>query len=264
MTKNVTVFIETVEGETRQTTNISLEGATELECVMAMQSIFKVMGVETSIAEMLDDYIKIGQAYDEVIRARTTPDPIEKTSSKPLPLRYEEEAIVDEGITEDKLEEIEIKETVEGTIAEAPGETEEVNETEIALDGPKDVVEEANTPQKQVKLSGQTAMAHAFAKSNLLHALRSNKSNTEAEETPSFFKTGVKETPVGNRYQCRLHCEGCGLKKTYYINPNTPHVYCIQCQKVHNVRPAKKSGYLIPDAMHNFFVAGSFIGEDEQ
>lgn len=240
--KKVKVFVESVDGDNRQTVEFALENATELEHIVAIQSVFKIMGVDASISDMLSDYVKIGKAYEEVTASQNTPDPIVSLtpSTRILELKYNTDIQ---------------KRTVP---------------REQSTDILSDTYNKANDINSSNKSDSNnlSAMAMAFADAGLSISSNSNTQEqsdtvTEDADKPAHFITGIKQTPSGDMYQCRLHCSACNHRKTLYIRPSSRQVYCHSCNKSHQVRPAKKSGHLIKDSMNNFFIAGSFVGEDE-
>lgn len=75
----VKVSIETKVGEAEHKSSFELKDATELERVIIIQNIFKTMGVENDISQMIDDYAKIGKAYHSFFEKV---DPIEAPSTE--------------------------------------------------------------------------------------------------------------------------------------------------------------------------------------
>lgn len=82
------------------------------------------------------------------------------------------------------------------------------------------------------------------------------------EEQPEHFKTGIVEDDGIKKYKCRLHCD-CGNHQNVYIDKMSKTVICPNCDKPHQVRDAKESGFPNRDAWGNYYIAGVFVGEDE-
>jgi hypothetical protein len=95
----VKVSIESKVGEVEHKTNFELKEATELERVIMIQNIFKVMGVENDISSMIEDYSKIGKAYNSFF---SKVDPIEAPSTEMTALKSTD---AEEGSLASKLSE---------------------------------------------------------------------------------------------------------------------------------------------------------------
>lgn len=227
---SVKVDIETTLGEVKHRSKFTLAESTELERLMVIQNIFQVMGVDNSLTDMIEDYRKVGEAYESFFREV---DPIEQESTRILPLKT-----VNSGgngkfnVFAEKLSE---------QLQQADKSTESV----------------------QPKYS-RYRMAKEYEK-----AMNSKKTATsepeKKREEPAHYRTGIIENPNGNKYQLRLIClnEQCNSRKTYYVTLGTTDVICKDCGKSHHVRQAKDD-YMKPDANNNFFIAGKFVGEDEK
>lgn len=63
--------------------DIELDGSTQLETLSIIASVFQLMGVQDSLSEMVDDYIKIGKAYRQFY---SQVDNIEPSDKEPLQL----------------------------------------------------------------------------------------------------------------------------------------------------------------------------------
>lgn len=203
---SVEVQIETNDGTNKNYAKFALDETTELERVVIVQGIFKIMGIDNQMSEMVDDYVKLGKAYNNFYSTVSNEEPIETlTEANPI-------SPIDTITTHIEAESI-IKQYVEAAITEA-------NKID-------EIIPDSKT------------------------------------ENPDHYKTGIRESPSGNRYQCRMHCDQCKTNKTIYIKPNELRIYCKMCGKPHTVRSAKKEK-MQQDAMNNFFIAGSFVGEDEK
>lgn len=79
--------------------DIDLNNPTELEKISIMSNVFQLMGINNKLSEMIDDFIKIGNAYKKFYN---NIDNIEPSNREPmdLELRYDEEK-EDNILTED-------------------------------------------------------------------------------------------------------------------------------------------------------------------
>lgn len=221
-------------GEAKQSTEFEMKEATEIERVLITQNIFAVMGIENNMSQMIDDYAKIGKAYQSFF---SEVEPIENDPSQPkriLPLRY----------TDKEFD----KNSIAGKLEEKLKDLEKM---------PKYSKYSRHTLSKEY----DSAIKRA---ETVTEATESTNTEISTSDAPAHYKTGIKEDPKGNKYQCRLICEstGCGKQQTVYILKEETSVYCKECGKTHKVRRAK-AGYMAQDSRNNFFIAGKFIGADE-
>lgn len=89
------------------------------------------------------------------------------------------------------------------------------------------------------------------------------KRNKEGEEEQSHYKTGIVKENGVNKYKCRLHCS-CRNNQNLYIKEIDKYAHCPSCGRGYEVRNAKAEGFPERDSWGNFFIAGNFLGEDEQ
>lgn len=161
--------------------DIELEDPSELERITIISKVFELLGVGNSLSEMVDDFVKIGEAYkkfyENVDNGNEYPD------KKPLDLKL-------------KYKENE----------------------------------------------------------DVLH--------TDKENQPDYYKSGIVQENGIDKYKCRLHC-GCGNNQNIYIEGNKKRVTCPNCGKEHVVRNAKEKGFPERDSWGNYFIAGGYVGEDE-
>lgn len=233
------VKISNEVGEAKQSTEFEMKDATEIERVLIVQNIFKVMGVDTDMSKIIDEYARVGKAYksffDDI-------EPIENDPSQPnriLPLKYTDKPVK------------------KGSIAEKLGEKlKQFEPTDQPKYSRHILSKEYDNAIKRQEPDGSTTLIGA--------AHEEKKAETVESNIPNHYKTGMKEDTNGNKYQCRLICEGgsCGKGQTIYIPKTESSVYCKECGKTHKTRWAKR-GFLQQDSRNNYFIAGKFVGEDE-
>src|SRR5690625_4562827 len=81
--------------------DIELNESTEIERLSIIASVFQLMGVQNSLSEIVDDYIKIGKAYKQFY---SQIDNIEPSDKEPLQLdlRYPKRDSDDNVLTDDQ------------------------------------------------------------------------------------------------------------------------------------------------------------------
>lgn len=240
MNKSVTVEIHTENEGVKQSAKFSMQNVSELERIVIIQGVFKAINVENDLKSMVDDYVKLGKAYQEFFNIVES-DPLETVDSKTdknkkikkSKKKLKDSSVVGNGIVNRLITAV--------SLTDEEGQTNKEKEDLKNLSEPIIVQTQLGTDEI------------------------SNVKNTEIndESIPSFYKTGIKVTPSGNFYQCRLHCTRCKNKKTHYIRENDVTINCKFCGQVHGVRKATQEK-LQPDMNNNFFVAGDFVAEHEK
>lgn len=76
--QSVKVLIESKIGDAEHKASFEMKEVSELERVIIIQNIFKAIGVENDISQMIEDYSKIGKAYHSFFNKV---DPIEAPST---------------------------------------------------------------------------------------------------------------------------------------------------------------------------------------
>lgn len=217
---NVEVFIKTTNGATKHETKFTLPEASELERIIILQNLFKVMGADGQLSDMIEDFSKLGKAYNSFFST------IQEATTEAAPLEPQASSIPKAEIVPENVQD--------------------------------EPIQEPEPSKKPENNSFAAAMQQAFQEPDAAAI------NAAVEDTsiPKHYVTGIMETPQGNKYQCRLICVKCRLKKTHYISSNTSVIYCKQCNESHKVRNATSVKFK-PDTMNNYFIAGDFVGQDE-
>ena len=196
--KSVTVKICIEDGNIKNSTEFAMDNVSELERIVILQSVFKSLNVESDLKSLVDDYVRLGKAYQGFF------DMIESEEPKDNPKGNK--------IKKKKKKEVTKPASDDGLINKL------VRVTSLV---------DSDSPSSQTN-----------EQSDDLHVV--DKNIEPPDDRPEHFKTGIKITPSGNFYQCRLHCTRCKYKKTFYIKPTDVTVYCKFCNQVHAVKQAKK------------------------
>lgn len=210
----VFVLIKSKEEDNEHEAQFQMSDTTELQKTIIIHNVFNVLGVANDLSQMVEDYVKIGKAYNSFFN--------DTSNIESEPLTEIQEQVHDGKHFEQK----------------------HYSKTILAKEYDKVLSTKEVPKEKEVKEID-----------NVL-----SKEEPE-DDTPEHYKTGIM---LGNpnKYQCRYVCD-CGNSRTIYIEKTKKQVHCSNCNKTFNVRWAKK-GYLEQDSWKNFFIAGKYIGEDEE
>ena len=98
--KNVMVEIRIEEGENVKYTKLQIEESNELDRLVIMQGIFKALSIDMNIKDVINDYIKFGEAYQTFYTSVKTEEderevfvkkPTDTTEKEIVPIPNEEE-----------------------------------------------------------------------------------------------------------------------------------------------------------------------------
>ena len=79
------------------------------------------------------------------------------------------------------------------------------------------------------------------------------------EVTPSFYKTGIKETARGKKYRASYLCPECGDLGKHYIPDWVEDINCYNCDFRMKVKSVESIMGQNKDAFNNWYVAGKFL-----
>lgn len=83
------------------------------------------------------------------------------------------------------------------------------------------------------------------------------------ESTPSFYKTGIKETPRGKKYRTSYLCPECGDLGKHYVPDWVDDINCYNCDFRMKIKSVESIMGENKDAFNNWYVAGKFLPKNE-